>query len=186
MNLAAFVASLEGSGLATTIRNSLYLFPLIESVHVIGLTMVFGTILVIDLRLLGLASTRRPFTVVAADMLKWTWLAFGVAGVTGALMFITNASMYYNNSYFRAKMAMLVLSAVNVLVFDMTTRRKIDAWDSQPAAPAGGRTAAALSLAIWISVIFLGRWVGFTLSSAAPTPGQDEINLEQLEDLIPK
>ena len=69
----------------------LYLFPIIESVHVIGLTMVFGTILIIDLRLLGLASSRRPFTAIAADVLRWTWLAFAVTATTGALMFVTNA-----------------------------------------------------------------------------------------------
>src|SRR5262245_1816556 len=91
MNAADLIASLEASPVATGIRNSLYLFPLIEAAHVTGLTMVFGTIAIVDLRLLGLASTRRPFSAVASDVLKWTWLAFGVTATTGALMFVTNA-----------------------------------------------------------------------------------------------
>ena len=72
MTIDELLASLQASGLANRIRDSLYLFPLIESSHVIGLTMVFGTIAIIDLRLLGIASTSRPFTRVAGDTLKWT------------------------------------------------------------------------------------------------------------------
>jgi Family of unknown function (DUF6644) len=178
------IPSLEASGLATGIRNSLYLFPLIESVHVIGLTIVFGTILIIDLRLLGLASTQRSFTAIASDVFKWTWLAFVVTVTTGGLMFITNAGTYYNSSYFRAKMVLLALSGLNVLVFERTARRSVHVWDRKTAPPAG-RAVAALSLVIWITVIVLGRWVGFTTSSS-PAQLDPDINLEQLEDLIPK
>ena len=94
MDISALVASLEASGLATGIRNSIYLFPLIESVHVIGLTMVFGTILIIDLRLLGSRIHATVVYCVASDVFKWTWLAFAVTATTGALMFITNAGTY--------------------------------------------------------------------------------------------
>jgi hypothetical protein len=179
------ITSLEASALATAIRNSLYLFPLIESVHVVGLAMVFGTILIIDLRLLGIASTRRPFTALAADVLKWTWLAFAVTATTGLLMFITNAASYYQNVPFRVKMALLVVSGINMLVFELTARRSVREWDRNVAAPAAGRAIAAVSLAVWIGVIFLGRWVGFTLT-APPDPAGEEINLEDLEKLLPK
>ena len=185
MDLTPVIASLEASGVATTIRNSLYLFPLIESVHVIGLTLVFGTILIVDLRLLGFASTRRPFSVVAADGLKWTWVAFAITVTTGALMFVTNASTYYHNVYFQTKMTLLVLSGLNVLAFDLTARRSILTWDEKARAPRAGRMAATVSLVLWISVIFLGRWVGFTTSSQ-PAAHEPDVNLEQLENLIPK
>ena len=185
MDIAGLLASLEASRLATSIRNSLYLFPLIESVHVLGLTMVFGTILIIDLRLLGLASTRRPFSAVALDVLKWTWLAFAVTATSGLLMFMTNAGAYSHNVYFRVKMALLVLSGVNTLAFELTARRSVHSWDRNAAAPAAGRTVAALSLVMWIGVIFLGRWVGFTTSSV-PAPADTDINIEELEKLLPK
>ena len=100
MSIADLLASLEASRPAVSIRDSLYLFPLIESLHVFGLAMVFGTIMIIDLRLLGIASTRRPFTMMASDILKWTWLAFALTATTGALMFITNAGVYYHNALF--------------------------------------------------------------------------------------
>jgi hypothetical protein len=152
---------------------------------VLGLTLVFGTILIIDLRLLGLASTRRPFSAVASDVLKWTWVALVVTVTAGMLMFITNAAGYYHNVYFRAKMALLVVAGVNMLAFELTTRRSIHLWDRSAAAPAAGKAIAALSLVVWIGVIFLGRWVGFG-STTAPTPAEDEINLEELERLLPK
>jgi len=185
MDIAGLVRSLEASSLATTIRQSLVLFPLIESVHVIGLTMVFGTIVIIDLRLLGVASRARPFTAVASDVLRWTWLAFAVTATTGALMFVTNANTYYYNNYFRAKMALLVLSGVNVLAFELTARRSVQAWDQKAAAPAAGRIVATVSLMLWIGVIVLGRWVGFTAAST-PAPADAETDIEALEDLIPK
>src|SRR5690349_20055109 len=128
MDIGPLLASLEGSRLADTIRNSLYLFPLIESFHVIGLALVFGTIAIIDLRLLGLASARRPFTRLASDTLRWTWWAFGLTVVTGSLMFITNATVYYQNFFFRTKMLLIGLSGVNMMMFELTARRSVRNW----------------------------------------------------------
>lgn len=182
MQVTRLLAWLEGSSLADAIRNSLYLFPLTESLHVIGLTMVFGTIAIVDLRMLGVASTNRRFTTLVSDTLKWTWWAFAVTVVTGALMFITNASVYYDNVYFRVKMLLIALSGINMLVFELTTARSVRRWDEDRAAPLAGRAAAALSLLLWISVIFAGRWIGFTTTRAAHPidPGVD------IEDLLPK
>jgi|SRR5688572_22099795 len=184
MDVGSLLAALESSGVATTIRNSLYLFAVIESVHVMGLATVFGTILIIDLRLLGVASSDRPFRAIASDVFKWTWLAFAITATTGLLMFVTNAASYYQNVYFRAKMALLVLAALNMLLFEFTARRSVHEWDQKRAAPPVGRMVAAVSLAVWIAVIFLGRWVGFTLT--APVPAEEEINLEDLEKFLPK
>jgi hypothetical protein len=116
MDITAFLKSLEESGLANRIRDSMWLFPLIESTHVFGLAMVFGTIAIIDLRLLGIASTQRSFKRMASDILKWTWAAFALAALTGSLMFITNGRVYYHNFFFRTKMLLLLLAGINILV----------------------------------------------------------------------
>lgn len=172
---------LQQTGLAVHIRDSLFAFPLIESTHVIGLTLVFGTIAIIDLRLLGLASTNRSFQRLAADILKWTWMAFAVSAATGSLMFITNAAVYYHNAYFRAKIALLFLAAINMLVFELTTRRTVAQWDRDASAPPLGRAVAAVSLVIWISVIVAGRMIGFTTTRASlAEPASGEQNLEEL------
>ena len=179
MDIPTFLASLESSGLATHIRNSLYIFPLIEATHVVGLAMVVGTIAVIDLRLLGVASTRRSFRRMASDILKWTWVGFVVTAATGSLMFITNAGVYYNNFFFRTKMVMLALAGINMLIFELSAGRTIHRWDKAPAAPLVARTTAVLSLVMWITIIFLGRWIGFTTTRATVIP-EPEINLDNL------
>ena len=181
MDIAAILKWLEASGLAARIRESLFLFPLIESVHVIGLALVFGTILIIDLRLLGSASVERPFRKMASDILKWTWAAFALAAVTGSLMFITNAGVYYHNFYFRAKMLLLVLAGLNMLAFELTAGRTVRSWDKAPSAPPSGRAVAVLSIVIWIGVIFAGRLIGFTATRAQEAgPPPAEINFEDL------
>ena len=182
MNVAAVLAWLEATSLATRIRDSLFLFPILESIHVIGLALVFGTIIVIDLRLLGAASSERSFQRVASDILKWTWAAFGLTALTGALMFITNAAVYYGNFYFRIKMLLLLLSGVNMLAFELTARRTVHQWDRARSAPAAGKTVAVLSLVIWIGVIFAGRLIGFTATRSTAPPPVDDINFE---DFLP-
>ena len=173
MDIDAILKSLEASGLAGRIRDSVFLFPMIESTHVIGLSLVFGTIAIIDLRLLGIASTQRSFQRMASDILKWTWGAFAVTALTGSLMFITNAPVYYHNLFFRMKMLLLVLTGINMLVFELTAGRTIHGWDQAPSAPRAGKAVAALSLAMWIGIICMGRLIGFTTSRAtevAPPP----------------
>jgi hypothetical protein len=173
MDIDAILKSLEASGLAGRIRDSVFLFPMIESTHVIGLSLVFGTIAIIDLRLLGIASTQRSFQRMASDILKWTWGAFALTALTGSLMFITNASVYYHNLFFRMKMLLLALTGINMLFFELTAGRTIHGWDQAPSAPRAGKAVAALSLAMWIGIICMGRLIGFTTSRAtevAPPP----------------
>ena len=179
MDITGFLRSIESSSLAAWLRGSLYAFPLIESLHVIGLTMVFGTSAIIDLRLLGLASARRPFATLASDTIRWTWAAFGLTATTGLLMFSTNAQAYYQNLQFRFKMSLLVLAGINVLIFNITAGRSVHRWNSDKAAPLSGKLVAAFSLLLWVGVIFLGRWVGFTKATDL-TPDIDIlINLER-------
>ncbi len=172
---------LEHTSIAMTIRDSLLLFPLLESAHVLGLALVVGTITVIDLRLLGLASTSRPFQRVASDIMKWTWGAFALTATAGVLMFTTNAHVYFNNFYFRLKMGLLVVAAVNVLVFQFTVLRRVDLWNERPAAPRAGKIVAVISLVVWVAAIFAGRMIGFTTTrTAISEPAPADINFEEL------
>ena len=171
---------LQGTAFAISIRDSLLLFPLLESAHVIGLTLVFGTIAVVDLRLLGAASSGRSFRRVASDTLRWAWAAFAVTALTGSLMFVTNAAGYVHNAWFRAKVALLVLAALNVLAFELTAGRTIEQWDEAPSAPPVGRAVAAVSLAVWVAVVVAGRMIGFTTSRAPIEPLPADVNFEEL------
>ena len=179
MDIAGFLERLESLNVATGIRDSFYLFPLIESFHVVGLATLFGMIAILDLRLLGLASVRRPVTRVMADTMNWAWMAFVLTATTGSLMFITNASGYYQNFFFRAKMVMLAVAGANVLVFELTSGRVLRRRDREAAVSRTGKTAAALSLVLWIAIICAGRWIGFTKSQSEP-PADPGINFDDL------
>ena len=183
MEISAVLQSIENTSIASSIRDSLYLFPMLESMHVIGLAIVFGTIAIMDLRLLGLASVNRPFHKVAADILKWTWIAFIITFLTGGLMFSTNATAYFHNSVFQAKMALLLLAGFNMGIFELTTGRTLGKWDTSPSPPRAAKRAAVVSLTLWIGIIFLGRWIGFTTSHSQPK--EDTAPQINLDDLFP-
>lgn len=174
MDISGWLKGLEQTGLATGIRDSLYIFPLIESVHVMALAVVFGTITIVDLRLLGFASTHRPFGRMSRELLRMTWGAFVVAALTGALMFITNARVYFDNTPFRVKMVLLALAGLNMAVFHLTAGKSVARWEKAPTAPGIGKATATLSLTLWIAIIFAGRVIGFTTTGAqareAPAP----------------
>jgi hypothetical protein len=161
MDLTPFLKSLEDSGLATTIRNSTYLFPSLEAIHVMALGLMVGSITVVDLRLLGLASKDRSAARVSSEVLKWTWAAFVVVALSGAIMFTTNARVYAHNIPFLIKMGLLVVAGINMAFFHLGAERSIDQWDRE-AAPPSGKLAAALSLALWVGVVVAGRVIGFT------------------------
>jgi len=154
---------LEGSVLADWIGSSSYLFPLCETVHVVGLALVVGTIAIVDLRLLGLSSMQRAVTDLTGHLLPITWVGFCIAALSGALMFSANASHYVGVIYFQLKFVFLALAAINMLAFHLVTWRSIASWDRARKPPARVRAAGAVSLGCWIVIVFLGRWVGFVV-----------------------
>ena len=160
--LLAFFQWLENTPIAQWISGSDFGFPTIESIHVLALTTVTGTILIVDLRLLNLASTNRSVRALNRDTLRITWGAFAVAVLTGGLLFSSKATQYVTNLPFLMKMSALALAGVNVLVFHRFIYPQVEAWDSGVAPPREARIAGGLSLALWAMVIICGRWIGFT------------------------
>jgi hypothetical protein len=161
--LQDFIAYFEDSGLADNIRENDLLFPLIESVHVLAISLVVGSILVVDLRLLGLASIRRPVGRVIDGILPLTWAAFAVAVASGSLLFISNATKYLANGYFVAKLFLIVAAGLNMLVFHFVSAKDLPKWENEPAPPLSARLAGGLSILLWIAVVACGRWIGFTM-----------------------
>lgn len=156
-----FLAQLQDMNFPTQVRESIWLFPTIETVHVFALVLVVGTIMTVDLRLLGLTNKDRAFSEVASEMLPWTWAAFAVAALAGMMMFSSKAVTYYGNLPFRLKMACLLLAGLNMLMFHWVGTRNLAAWDrGRP--PRSAKLAGAASLLLWITIVAAGRWVGFT------------------------
>lgn len=148
---------------ATAIRESDLLFPVIETVHVIALIMVVGTIARLDLRLLGFHAGARDIDGTARRLLPWTWSSFVLALVSGTLMFSSAAVKYAANPFFQAKLVLLVLAGLNMLAFQLGSGRTMAAWSPKRPPPGKARLAGAVSLLLWISVVAAGRWIGYTM-----------------------
>jgi hypothetical protein len=160
---AELISYLENSSIADNIRENDLLFPLIESVHVLAICLVVGSILVVDLRLLGLASTGRPVSRITRAILPLTWCAFVIAIASGGLMFISNASKYLGNGYFVAKMVLIGVAGLNMLVFHFVGARDLPKWENDRQPPLPARLAGGASILLWIAVVACGRWIGFTM-----------------------
>ena len=156
--------SIEYSSLGTTVAESTWMFPTLETIHVIALVTVVGMIAIVDLRLIGVASRGLAVTKLSKDTLPWVWGAFALAAITGGLLFISKASSYVINPYFLWKMVMLALAGLNMMYFHMTTWRTVDHWERDPTVPTAAKVAGWLSLIFWLAVVFFGRAIGFTLS----------------------
>jgi hypothetical protein len=176
MSLMSLVQSIQDSGIAEWMRTSVKAMPIVESIHVLAAATVFGTIFIVDLRLLGLPNTRRPFTRVSDEMLKLTWAAFGLAVITGFLMFAANAITYFGNTAFRLKMLALLGAGLNMVIFQLVTFRTVGAWNTDKPSPNAGRLAGALSILIWLAVIFFARWIGFTKGYNFDVPSDVDVN----------
>jgi hypothetical protein len=165
MNLQVIFAAIKAWPLAAAVRGDTpgteWFFPIIETFHVMALTIVVGSIAMVDLRLLGIASRNSSVSHLSAEILPWTWTAWCVAAVLGTLLFISNASTYAANPQFQLKFVCMGLAAVNMLAFQFGAYRHVSRWDTGKT-PASAKLAGALSLTFWIGVVFFGRWTGFT------------------------
>lgn len=165
MNITMLLTSMRNWPISAAVRGDLngtdWLFPIIETVHVMALTIVLGTIAMLDLRLLGLASRNSRVSRLSAEVLPWTWIAWCTAAVFGTLLFISKPDVYAQNLQFELKFVCMGLAAGNMAVFHLGAYRRVQQWDSgEP--PLSAKMAGALSLALWIGVAFFGRWTGFT------------------------
>jgi hypothetical protein len=156
-----FLLWLEHTSLAIAISESVWLFPGIESVHVLAVTLVVGSITMVDLRLLNLNLRERPAGELIAEILPWTWVSFAVAVCSGTLLFSSNATHYWGTVPFRAKMVLLALAGLNMVVFHATMHRSMAVWGRQTQTPRAAKISGGLSLGLWIGVVSLGRWIGF-------------------------
>jgi hypothetical protein len=156
-----FCQWLDQTSVGSVIRQSLWLFPAIETVHLLGMAALVGTITVLDLRLLGWAMPQRRVSEVTVRLLPWAWLGFGVQIVTGGLLFSSEAVKIYGNPAFRLKMLFLLLAGIQSLVFQTVVSRKLHAWDDRPAPPVMARVMGMISILLWIAIVTAGRFIGF-------------------------
>ena len=167
MSITPFLTALQDMPFSVAIRGetagSEWNFAIVEIFHVLALVIVFGSIALVDLRLLGWQSRGTSISKLARNIVPITWVAWLCAAITGAMMFVAKALAYVNLLEFQLKFLVMALAAVNMLVFHFGAYKSVAQWDTAQLPPAAARRAGALSLALWIAVIFFGRWIGFTI-----------------------
>jgi hypothetical protein len=159
--LREFCQWLYDSSIGTSIRESIWVFPIIETIHVLGLTLLVGTIAILDLRLLGLVLKREQVSRVASQILPLTWAGFAVMFVSGFLLFWAEAAKCYANPAFRLKLLLLALVGLNPLVFHLTIYRSVLSWNEQLVTPLRARLAAFFSLTLWGGIVCAGRAIAY-------------------------
>lgn len=154
---------LQSTALAIELRENEWLFPFVEGLHVLAITLVFGSISIVDLRLIGLASRERSVDQVTRSVLPSTWAAFALAVVTGALLFASNAPKYAHNDFFFRKMVLILMAGINMAVFHLILNPNTNRDAKGSAVPVSDRVVGLVSMLLWIGVVACGRWIGFTM-----------------------
>ena len=148
--------AVEATGVGRYLRESMWAFPIVETIHIGAFAIV-----VLDLRLVGL-SRRLPVSRLAAHVLPWTLAAFLVAAASGLTMFTAHASDYLGNRVFMLKMGLILAAGINAGLLHAGAMRASGGWDVEAGVPGRVRVAAALSIALWFSVIACGRFLAYT------------------------
>jgi hypothetical protein len=156
-----FCQWLERTSGSIALHESLWGYPIVESVHVLTLCLFLGLAVMLDLRLLGATMLRTPVSEVLGRLLPWTIAGFVVMVMTGALLFYAIPVKTYLNIFFRFKVAFLLLAGANVAVFHRTVSRSMGEWDLDPVPPFRARLAGGLSLVLWAGIVVAGRMIAY-------------------------
>ena len=158
LRLCEWLASTPGS---IALHESRYMFLLVLTVHVLTLALFAGTVLMIDLRLLGVTMLRVPASEVVRRLLPWSAAGLLVMVASGALLFYSAPLVRYHNLFFRFKIAVLVFALLNTWIFHVTVFRRVAEWDLDPVPPRAARLAGGLSLLSWAVIITAGRMMAY-------------------------
>lgn len=147
------------SGPAALIKTSTWTYPLLETAHVIGLGLLFGSIFILDLRLLGLGRVL-PLDALSHHILPSVWIGFSINAISRTLLFISDASEFSNNTAFRLKILLIVIAGLNAFLFHRRFYRTTLPTSGHPL-PAASHMAAIVSVCLWIAVITAGRMIAY-------------------------
>ena len=157
MSVLEFCRWVQYSAPLVAMRQSPWLFPVIATIHLMGLSLIGGAVLVVDLRLLGMGLHRQPVAGLAHDAERWLFRGLVVTMSTGVLLFMCFATKYYYLTFFWVKMAALVA----VVVFTRSVHRRVAMANEADVSPFRRRFVALVSIFLWTTVAVGGRYIGF-------------------------
>lgn len=151
---------LEGLAVARAMRESLWLYPAVEIVHIAGFVILVGSVVMFDLRVLGL-SRQVPVRALARHLLPWSVAALLLIVPSGLAMFAAHAGDLLGNRAFQLKMALLLAAGMNAAYFHTGPYASVAGWDTGAAAPLAARISVAASIALWLAIIACGRLLAY-------------------------
>jgi hypothetical protein len=160
MSLLGLAQQLQAWPSSTAIRETLW-YPIIESVHVLGIVFVLGTAGVLDLRLLGRVMQRQPVSQVAQQLLPWTFGGFAIMMLSGLVLVYTEPVKTYHSLWAPIKLGLLILAGLNAWIFQIGVYRSVDQWDNAAVTPLGAKLAGAVSLVLWVGIVMAGRLIAY-------------------------
>ncbi len=163
MMLESAMAWLHDTSFGTVIRESTWAEPIIETVHVLTLTVFLGFVILLDLRLLDLILRRTPVSRVFQRLNPFLFGSFAVMLITGISLFAGDPVLFYSTVFFKLKMVLLLAAALNVVVFGLTLGRSLPQWDTLSHTPRGAKITGLVSLVLWIGVVACGRGIAYVL-----------------------
>ena len=152
---------LEGLAWTTTVRESLWGYPYLETAHAVSIILFAGLVVVMDLRLVGVAFARAPFTQIQRRLFPWQMTGLALSSVTGVLLFCVDPLRYYGNIFFRVKLVLLAVAGINAVWFHLSTYKRVERWDEARRIPMPARLAGAASLLLWAVIIVSGRLIAY-------------------------
>ena len=156
------LAWLEATPISLLVRESIWGFPIVVAIHIMGLMLSIGLLVWFDLRLLGASMRGYRASAMYRRLAPWMFTGFAMMMLSGLMLFAAFATAAYENLYFRIKVAAMVLAAVNAFVYHRYTERRIVEWDAG-APPSGARLAGLVSICVWFVVIVSGRMMSYTM-----------------------
>jgi len=151
-NLLTFCSWLEHSSWVTVISNTAWLYAIFEVLHYFSLFVLVGSIVVVDLGVLGAVGRRQTVAQLAEQLFPWMWAGFGIAVLSGFVMFATGAIAYFPDKVFRVKMLVIMLA----VIFAIGVERNVPKWARSPQIPVGAKLVALISLLLWLGAILAG------------------------------
>jgi hypothetical protein len=165
MSLASIAEWLEGTAVGVLVRETVWGFPIVVAIHILGLTLSVGMVIWFDLRLLGVTLRNCCVSTLYRRIIPWAGTGFALMFVSGGMLLVGYATAAYGNMYFRIKAVALVLAGVNAFVYHALTERTISRWDDAARLPLPARVAGLTSILLWMLVILAGRMMSYTMFS---------------------
>ena len=161
MSIRSVFEAVDALPSSVAIRESIYGYPALLTAHVIAMCLFAGLVIMMDLRLVGLAYRETPVSQIQRRLFPWQMVGMALSAITGGLLFYGQPLRYYGKVFFWIKVLFMVLAGVNAIAFHFTTYRSVATWDSDRALPTGARLAGAFSLALWAGVVMTGRLTAY-------------------------